>query len=310
VIHASPSNWNRTLYDRHVNILRSTTEAISAILGGADSISIAPFDDCCKSPSDNGRRLARNTQIILKREALLDRVADPLGGSYLIEVLTHSIAARAWKLFQELESAGGYRKAREAGIVTCVLEHRAKAREEAVANRRCVLTGTNRFAEVAEKVADFVATSLPDPQPRVASGLEHIRLCTEHYASVHGQLPLIVLAETGDAKMGSARSQFAADFLACAGLPSRVERFEGPAQIAASQADLIVVCSSDPEYLCIVQELMPALRTHGSRAKVVIAGNPDTARQLRALGVVDFIHLRSDAIGVLAALQLRLAIKE
>ena len=84
---------------------------ISAVLGGADSISVSPFDDCFRHPDESSRRLARNTQIIFKQEAFLSRVADPVGGSYLIEALTNSIAARAWKLFQELETAGGYRKA-------------------------------------------------------------------------------------------------------------------------------------------------------------------------------------------------------
>lgn len=218
----------QTLYDRHVNVLRSTTEAISAVLGGADSISIAPFDECCRTTAESSRRLARNAQIILKREALLDQVSDPLGGSYLIEILTNSIATRAWKLFQELESAGGYPKAKEAGIIAAVLARRTKAREDAVAARRLVLTGTNRFADVAERVADFADAPLPDVEGRAASQFEDLRLRAEHYTSVHGSLPSIVLAEIGDQKMRSARSQFAADFLSCGGLRAEVRLRQAP----------------------------------------------------------------------------------
>src|SRR5205823_1447851 len=90
LIHASTAHWNTTVYDPQTNILRATTEAISSILGGADSISISPFDEPLRHPDDSSRRLARNTQIILKQEAFFSRVADPVGGSYLIEALTNS----------------------------------------------------------------------------------------------------------------------------------------------------------------------------------------------------------------------------
>ncbi len=132
-IHGCTARWNATLYDPQVNILRATTEALSAVLGGADSISISPFDDWFRHPDESSRRLARNTQIIFKQEAFLSRVSDPVGGSYLIEALTNSIAARAWKLFQELESAGGYRKAVDTGLIASVLEKRLQSRDEAVA---------------------------------------------------------------------------------------------------------------------------------------------------------------------------------
>jgi methylmalonyl-CoA mutase len=308
VIHATPSHWNKTIYDRPVNVLRSTTEAISAVLGGADSISIEPFDECCSTLSDSGVRLARNTQLILKHEALLDRVADPAGGSYLIEVLTNAMANKAWKLFQELESAGGYRKSRDAGIIDTVLSQRKKERAAAVAVRKRVLTGTNRFADTGERVSHVL-----DPSRavgRAAEPFECLRRRTDRFVATHAALPLILLAEIGDTKMRGARSQFAADFLACAGLTSEAHQFDYPRQIATRRADLIVLCSSDAEYFPILQELIPALRDQGSQAKVIVAGNPQTAEQLRDLGVIEFIHLRSNAIDVLAGLQQQLGIKE
>ena len=97
-IHARTSRWNETIYDPHVNILRGTTEAMSAVFGGADSITVAPFDECYKAPDEASRRLARNTQIILKQEALLSRVADPGAGSYCLEVITDFIAREGWKI--------------------------------------------------------------------------------------------------------------------------------------------------------------------------------------------------------------------
>src|ERR1035437_7528304 len=131
-IHARTSRWNETIYDPHVNILRAPTEAMSAILGGADSISVAPFDECYKSPDDASRRLARNTQILLKQEALLSRVADPGAGSYCIEIVTDFIAREGWRQMQVIEAAGGFQKANSDGKIAQALEQSQKSRDKAV----------------------------------------------------------------------------------------------------------------------------------------------------------------------------------
>jgi methylmalonyl-CoA mutase len=303
VIHAHTCNWNKTVYDPDVNILRATTEAISAILGGADSISIAPFNRCYREPDENSRRLARNTQLVLKHEAFLSRVADPVGGSYLIEVLTGSIAAKAWKAFQEIEAAGGHRKAKAAGVVESVLEQRTKSREQAVASRRLVLTGTTRYADAAERAMERIEAGCMNSALRAAQSFEKLRLRTERHARSTGREPRILLAEIGDTKMRSARSQFAADFLACAGFSSSTQIYEHAEQIAASGADVIVLCSSDAEYFEIARELFPALKDRGNRSIVVVAGNPESAGRLREVGIANFIHMRSNAVEVLAELQ-------
>ncbi|HEY1895990.1 MAG TPA: methylmalonyl-CoA mutase family protein, partial [Terracidiphilus sp.] len=128
-IYARTSRSNRTVSDSHTNALRGTTEAMSAVVGGAESVFVEPFDECCGTfPDDASRRLARNTQIILKQEAFLARVADAAGGSYYVETLTDSIAAGAWKLLQEIESAGGWRNA--AKVITHRLEQRSSERQK------------------------------------------------------------------------------------------------------------------------------------------------------------------------------------
>lgn len=309
-IHGCTAHWNTTLYDPQVNILRATTEALSAVLGGADSISISPFDECFRHPDESSRRLARNTQIIFKQEAFLSRVSDPVGGSYLIEALTNSIAARAWKLFQELEIAGGYRKAVDTGLIASVFEKRLKSRKEAVAFRVRALTGTNRFADASEHATQPVDLSQTASAARTAESFESLRLHTQQYTSNTGRRPRIVLAEIGNAKMRSARSEFAADFLACAGLNAEKSLFESAERIADFDADLIVLCSSDAEYLSIAVELMQILKVRGGAARIIIAGNPGNAEQLRDIGVVEFIHLRSDAIVVLGRIQQLIGIKD
>jgi methylmalonyl-CoA mutase len=308
-MHARTSSWNKTIYDPHVNILRATTEAMSAVLGGADSIAVAPFDECYKTPDEASRRLARNTQIILKQEALLAHVADPGAGSYCLEVLTDFIARESWKLMQTIESAGGYRKASADGQIAEALRHSLAKREKAVASRRRIFTGTNQFADPTERALDSVEPLCLAGDRRGARSYESLRLRTERHATMTGFAPRVLLAEFGDVKMRSARSTFAASFFACAGFNILTQRFHCADEIAACDADLIVLCSSDPEYLELATELVLRLKAFGRTTPLIVAGNPEGAAQLRAVGVADFIHIRSKPIEVLTNWQRQLGIK-
>ena len=305
-IHARTSRWNETIYDPHVNILRGTTEAMSAVLGSADSISVAPFDECYKAPDDASRRLARNTQILLKQEALLSRVADPGGGSYCIEVITDFIAREGWKAMQAIEAAGGYRKAQAQ--ITRALEQSLAAREKAVLSRRRIFTGTNQHANLSEKALDRIDASRLTGEKRGAQIYEQLRLRTERHAAQTGKSPRVLLAEIGDVKMRSARSGFAANFFGCAGFTIVTKRFDSTDEIAASDADLIVLCSSDPEYPALAAELIAKLKALGHTTPVIVAGYPDSAEQLKAVGVADFVHIRSNPIEVLTKWQQQLGI--
>lgn len=309
-IHARTSRWNETIYDPHVNILRGTTEAMSAVFGGADSISVAPFDECYKAPDEASRRLARNTQIILKQEALLSRVADPGAGSYCLEVITNFIARGGWIIMQGIEAAGGYKKALAGGRIAQALEKSLAAREEAVSSRRRIFTGTSQHTNISEKALDRIDCSRISDGRRGAWMYEQLRLRTERYVARGGKNPHVLLAEIGDAKMRSARSHFAANFFACAGFELAAKRFSSIEKIAASDADLIVLCSSDAEYLALASEVLTRLKTLKRETPVIIAGNPDSAEQLRAAGVADFVHLKSNPIEFLTKWQHRLGIKD
>jgi methylmalonyl-CoA mutase len=309
-IHARTSRWNETIYDPHVNILRGTTEAMSAVLGGADSISVAPFDECYKTPDEASRRLARNTQILLKHEALLSQVADPGAGSYCLEVITDFIAQEGWKAMQGIEAAGGYRKARAEGRISRALEKSLASREEAVVFRRRIFVGTNQYADLSERALDRIDFSRLSGKRRGTQPYEQLRLLTERHTAMTGKLPRVLLAEFGDLKMRTARSNFAANFFACAGFDIVKLRFATAEGIAASDAELIVLCSSDLEYLALATELTPMLKALGRETPVLIAGNPDSAEQLRAAGVADFVHIRSNPVEFLTAWQQRLGIKD
>ncbi len=307
-IAARTSRLNKTLYGPRVNILRATTEAMSAILGGANFVNVAPFDACYCEPDEASRRLARNTQLILKKEAMLGRVADPGGGAYALESITAYYAREGWKCMQEVEARGGCRQA--ADWITSELEQSMAMRESFVASRHRIFVATNQYANAAEKALARIEPARFAASRRATRAYEELRLRTERHTAAGGKLPRVLLAEIGDAKMRAARSRFAANFFACAGFDIDTRRFATVDEVAASEADLIVLCSSDSEYAALAAELIAKLRAAGRVTPVIIAGNPENAEQLKTVGVADFVHLRSKPLEVLAAWQQRLGIKD
>ena len=308
-IAARTSRWNKTVYDPHVNILRATTEAMAAVLGDADAVTVAPFDACYKQPDEASRRLARNTQLLLKHEAWMGRVADAGGGSYFIEALTDFLAREGWKRMQEIETRGGYRKAQAEGLIARTLGRSMAAREKAVALRRRVLVGTNQFANPAERALGRVETAQMSETRRGATPYEEMRLRTERHAALTGLTPRVLLAEVGDVKMRTARSNFAANFFACAGFETVTRRFRKAAEIAAAEGDLIVLCSANAEYAAITVELIAKLKELGRTAPVIVTGTPENVEQLAAAGIADFVHVRSNPVEMLTKWQERMGIK-
>jgi methylmalonyl-CoA mutase len=309
-IRTRTSRWNKTIYDPHVNVLRATTEAMSAVLGGADSIFVAPFDEPYKNPDAASRRLARNTLIILKHEANLSDVADPGGGAYYLEFITDFIAREAWQMMQRIEASGGYQQGVAEGRVALALQKPLTTRDNAVSTRRRIFTGTNQFADPSERALDRIEESRVEAGTRGAQKYEELRLRTERHEAKGGRRPRVLLAQIGDAKMRAARSNFAANFFACAGFEIVAQRFSSAGEIADAEADLAVVCSSDPEYVDLVAELMPRLKARDRTMPVLIAGYPDSAERLRELGVAGYVHIRSNPIELLTEWQRRLGMKD
>ena len=307
-ISARTSRWNKTIYDPHANILRATTEAMAAIIGGADAVSVAPFDECFKAPDEASRRLARNTQLLLKHEVLLGRVADAGGGAYYVEALTDELAREAWGKMQEIEARGGFRKAKAEGWIAQAMESSLAVREIAVEKRRRVFSGTNQFANPAERALERVDMSWMNGRRRGTCAYEDLRLRTEWRVAETSERPRVLLAEIGDAKMRSARANFAMNFFACAGFAIETRRFISTARIAAAKADLIVLCSADEEYAGLAARLLPKLKALGRKTPVIVAGNPANAPELEAAGISGFVHLRSSPVEVLTKWQQRLGI--
>jgi methylmalonyl-CoA mutase len=150
-IHGVTSFYNQTMYDPYVNMLRTFTEAFSAVVGGVDSLQTNPFDETFGQPEKFSRRMARNTQVILAEEAHLTQLIDPAGGAYYVEKLTIDVAKKTWALFQEIESRGGIFKALKDGFPQAEIERTAEKRKKDLAERKTVMVGINAFANINEK---------------------------------------------------------------------------------------------------------------------------------------------------------------
>jgi methylmalonyl-CoA mutase len=296
-LHVRTSRLNKSVYDRYTNLLRVTTEAMSAVIGGCDTLAVEPFGF---SP-----HLALGVQRVLREEAHLDAVADPGAGSYYIEALTDALARDAWKLFQSVEAAGGYAMALESGIVDRALAETRAARRKAVASRRRTLVGVNNYPDLNEKTPGSEALRGFDrsafPALRLAEPFEKIRERTARHAALTGRYPKVLLLKRGDLKMRMARANFALNFLGCAGFDLvEADAYEG------TGADLIVLCSADPEYLALAREVCARVGV-----PVLVAGHPkEQIDALKAAGVRGFIHIMSDAVQTLTELQATLGMKE
>ena len=315
VAHAETSNFNLTLFDAHVNLLRTQTEAMSAAIAGVNSITVSPFDKAYETPDDFSERIARNQQLLLKEESHLNRIVDPAAGSYYIENLTVAIAKQAWDLFLSVEEAGGMLQAVKAGSIQEAVNQSNKARHEAVSKRKEILLGTNQYPNFNELAGDKrpldgckkcgcggeaheeEGTLAKLETARAASEFEALRLETEN----SGKRPKAFMLTIGNLAMRQARAQFSCNFLACAGYQvidnlgfASVE--EGIEAAMKAQADIVVICSSDDEY---AEYAIPAFKALNGRAMFIVAGAPACMEELKAAGIENFIHVRCNVLETL-----------
>lgn len=151
-ILVSPTKRNKTIYDYNVNLLRTTTECMSAILGGADAIANLPYDALYHKDNEFGDRIARNQLLILKHESYYDKVNNPADGSYYIESLTNQLAEKALELFKDIEANGGFLKQLNDGIIKRKIQESADASQELFDSGKEVLLGTNKYPNKNDKM--------------------------------------------------------------------------------------------------------------------------------------------------------------
>ena len=314
-VFAQTSYFNQTIYDAHVNLLRSQTEAMSASIAGVDSLLVSSFDESFKTSDEFSERIARNQQLLLKEECHFDKIVDASGGSYYIESLTASIAQEAWKLFVETEEKGFYELVK-SGEIAKAINASANKRFKEIAARKEILLGTNQYPNFTEKSGYTVhGTKVHDNAPsdsctvhpapctetlnckRLASDFEDLRLATEK----SGKTPKVFMLTIGNLAMRLARSQFSSNFFACAGYEI-IDNLgfetvaEGVDAARKAKADVIVVCSSDDEYV----EFAPqAYNLTKGKELLVVAGAPACMEELKTQGIEHFINVRSNVLDTL-----------
>src|SRR6185503_18772952 len=154
--HCQTSGVSLTEQDAYNNIVRTTIEALAAVLGGTQSLHTNSFDEAIALPTDFSARIARNTQLVLAEESGITNVADPLGGSYYVEALTAELSGRAWALIEEVESLGGMTQAVAEGMPKRCIEEAAAARAARVDRGETVIVGVNRYRPGEEKHLDIL----------------------------------------------------------------------------------------------------------------------------------------------------------
>lgn len=316
-LHATTSVFTKSNLDPYVNMLRTTTEAFSAAIGGAESINIDSYQ---QGEDVFSRRIARNTHYILKEESFLSKVVDPAAGSYYVEKLTHQLAEEAWKLFQEIEGLGGIVDALEAGFLQEKIKQVRDKRLKDVESRKKILVGTNMYANLAEELSNRVQNYMASPTGNTVMQVEPItpitlsqpfetlRYQAKEYAEKTGANPAITLINLGSLASHKPRTDFAAGFFHVGGLstlasPSFSSLQELEAWLAQGPTtEYVCICGSDDTYENMLDDVLSLLQKHP--VKILLAGLPDAERQvnLRNLGVTDFIHMKSNCYEQLAVI--------
>ncbi len=317
-IHGKTASFNKSLLDKYVNVLRTTTEGFAGVIGGVDSLEIDPFDALSAVPDEHSRRIARNQQVILNEEAHFGKVIDPAGGCYYIEALTNELATKAWELMQDLESAGGMVRCLRAGKIHEMIETVATARIAAVNKRKDVFVGVNMYANPLDKI------ELPDEELHVAGGavgldkgalpknramaaLEKLR------AQIDTQLKnkKICLLNVGSIAEYKARADFATGFFQVGGFEvisdaGHATLEEAVKAARASGAKAFCLCSTDDNY----QSLVPELGSLMPGEILILAGYPtDMVEKYKEQGIKIFIHIRADVHDTLGELAKLMEVK-
>ncbi len=322
IVHSENNRYNKTVYDPYVNMLRTQTEAMSAAIGGAHSITVLPFNAIYEETTEFSERIARNQQALLKEESHLNKIADPAAGSYYIENLTTSLVDEAWKLFLTIQEKGGFIAAFKEGFVQSEIKTMAAKKDQNIALRRENLLGTNQFPNFTEKIdADFDGSlfdpvDLTEPDAEVetlkpyrgAQAFEALRYTTDMY-SKENKRPVAFMLTIGNLTFRKARAQFSCNFFAVAGFKvidnNGFESIaEGVKAAKEANADIIVLCSSDDEYA----SLAPVLNSKIDDEILVVAGAPACKVELEEKGITNFIHVKSNILEELKEYQNKLGI--
>jgi methylmalonyl-CoA mutase len=290
-----------TRRDPYGNLLRGTIAGFAAGVGGADAVTVMPFDAALGASEPFSRRIARNTQTLLVEEAHLARVIDPAGGSWYVESLTAELARAAWSFFQDIEAAGGALAALGSGVVAEQVAAVRGRRLADVATRRAPITGVSEFADPAETPVE--RRPLPEPAGgglprfRPAEPFEAYRDRSDTLLATTGARPRAFLATLGPLAAYTPRAGFARNLLQAGGVEvteagATTTADEVAAEFTGSATPVAVLCSTDALYRERGEETVEALRAAGARY-VLLAGN------VAVPGVDDTLYTGVDALAVI-----------
>jgi len=304
-VHAITQRRNKTIYDAHVNTLRTTIEALAAVIGGVDSLNVESYNAVFAKSEDFSERIAVNQQILLKEEAYTDKVVDPSGGSYLIENMTVNLIEVAWKLFLKIQDNGGFCDSIRSNMISSLVNEVANKELANVETGRISILGTNKFPNRTEnlsklkiekpcEISDTAITDAPFKTlkvERLSEKFENLRLLVEK-ANIK---PKVFLLTYGGVTMRRARADFSGNFFACAGFEiidnNGFETVElGIEEAKKSNAQIIILCSSDDMYLEMATKVCNTL----SDKVIIVAGNPENKTEIEQAGVKHFIHVKSN----------------
>lgn len=321
-IHATSSRWNKTLLDINNNMLRNTTEAMAAIIGGCDSIQVAPHDDLLQNSPAFSRRIARNISNILKDEAYLDKVVDPAAGSYYVENLTHEFIKAAWAIFHDVEKEGGFIKSFEANKIQTAIKTSRTKKFSQIANRRSVIVGVNQYPDKNEKIASTVSKEAKKEGKenlgyellvphRASEQFETLKMKTLQFASqqLNGNIPKVFVATLGNSSLQKIRVGFIDTFFASAGFDIKTSSpgssFEECVdEAAAADEKIVVMCGSNEDYQEKACDFAKQFKLKEPGKMLWLAGAPNSNKEdLLQAGLDGFIHIGSDVIATMEDIQ-------
>jgi len=317
-VTAKTSIWNKSVTDANTNMLRATTEAMSAILGNVDSVLIDPYDKEFKKPSDFSSRIAGNISTILKEESYFGKVLNPVDGSYYIEKVSTKIAQKALEVFKNIEVYGGYYLAFENGLIQQHIAEICLIKVKLISQRRLAMVGVNKYPNLMETIdAKILSNGFSKSNSkktvlkpkRAAFEIEALRKVTEKLVKKTGQRPIVELTSFGNLNMRKARAAFAYDFMGVSGFDILAEKSydtikEAAETSARSDSNIVVICSSDNDYIENALQFVNTFRALNSDKVLLLAGNPvDIADQLTTAGLDDFIHIKSNVISLISNVQ-------
>jgi methylmalonyl-CoA mutase len=314
--HAVTATHMYSRRDPSVNLLRGASAALAAGVAVADAVTVLPFDHAsgpADADGDLGRRLARNTQLLLLEESHLARAADPAGGSFYVESLTDRLASEGWRVLQKIEASGGIEAAIGNGGLAVAIEQSWRARLGALRTRGERLTGVSEFplldepAPAAVAGLDEASGAAGLPIRRLSEPYEDLRDAADRHRMATGERPAVWMAALGSASDHSARTAWAQNLLAAGGIEARGEAgvdspIAAAADFAASGLAAAVITGSDDMYSLRAAATAAALADAGA-AFVALVCDPDMpttfSAPLLSEGIDEVWHDGLDVVEVL-----------